>query len=193
LYSSETQFTRSLLDINTSGATSARVVYSKKIQNVEQGDVIEAPLGRIDLDGTRPCDDGDGIDEPGDYCTPDPGYVFNHDVQLWWLLATDSTHTTAGSSGERYISANTTQNCWKLDANGNAVSGQCTMQQLGAVTMPKPPRSHTMYLNLVAAAKDSTGESDPDGGRPKVRLSNGEFDLRCDPILSPDPKLPCGF
>jgi hypothetical protein len=50
-----------------------------------------------------------------------------------------------------------------------------------------------MYLNLVAAAKDSTGESDPDGGRPKVRLSNGEFDLRCDPILSPDPKLPCGF
>jgi len=65
---------------------------------------------------------------------------------------------------------------------------------LGAVTVPAPPADHTMYLNFVALAKDSSNEGPSTNGvTPKVQLSAGQFDRTCNPSLFPDAGSLCRF
>jgi hypothetical protein len=141
-------------------------VYSRRITGLEPGDVIEAD-GSMRVDGRNLG--GTNVD-------------FDHAVFGWWLLAKTSWGKVAGS-GERYVSANNARNC--LDYDGTS-RGLCTTRQVGAVTVPSGANP-TMYLNYVAGARDQTMS----WGR--VQLSNGSFDLACDPELSPDSSPLCAF
>jgi len=181
----QAQFTQAYIDINTSGTQRPQVVYSRPIYGVEQGDVIEA-AGGMQLDGTQPC--------APDYCTlngsPDPTYVFHHNVQAWWLLATSPLHKRADSD-ERYISGADIQNCQSSDGTD---AGLCRLQQLGAVTAPAPPDDRTMYLNFVGVAKDTSHEGPSTNGvTPKVQLATGQFDASCNPRVFPDSGSLCRF
>jgi hypothetical protein len=180
-----TQFTQPYIQINTSGNFQKQVVYSRPIYSVDTGDAIEAAAG-MQLDGTQPC--------APDSCTlngsPDPAYVFQHAVEGYWLLATSPSDKNAGA-GERYISATDIQNCQGADGTQD---GLCRLQMLGAVTAPTPPASHTMYLNFVALAFDTSNEGPSTNGvTPKVHLSTGQFDAACDPSVLPDAGALCRF
>lgn len=180
-----TQFTQPYIDINTGGHFQFEVVYSAPVYGVDQGDVIEASAG-LQLDGTQPC--------APDYCTlngsPDPTYMFQHAIEGYWLLATSPSDKT-GSTGDRYISGPDIQNCQSADGTQD---GLCRLEMLGAVTAPAPPANHTMYLNFVALAKDSSNRGPSTNGvTPKVQLSAGQFDRNCNPSLFPDSGSLCRF
>jgi hypothetical protein len=65
---------------------------------------------------------------------------------------------------------------------------------LGAVTAPTPPADHTMYLNFIALAKDSSNEGPSTSGvTPKVQLSAGQFDAIRYPAATPTAKYPTHF
>ena len=105
-------------------------------------------------------------------------------------VATSPSHVNAGS-GERYISATDIQNCQSADGTQD---GLCRLQMLGAVTAPTPPANHTMYLNFVALAFDTSNEGPSTNGvTPKLHLSSGQFDAACDPSVFPDAGALCRF
>ena len=165
----DTTFKQPYIEINTSGHDKRQVVYSRAIANLAAGEVIEAS-GGMQLDGTQPCDP--------DPCTkkgsPDPSYVFHRDVQGYWLLATSPTQKRAAPD-ERYPSATDIQNCQSADGTQG---GLCRLFMLGSVTAPVPPPDHIMFLNFVAWAKDKSQEGPSTNGvTPKVKLSQGQFDI----------------
>jgi hypothetical protein len=166
----------------------AKVVYTRPIYGLEPGDVIET-FGTLDLDCKPPP--AGGCDTRG-MANP---YVFDRDVHLWWVLAIDDDDTQAVPvpPGERFISADSNENCIKWDGTN---AGHCTVEQIGSVTAratsttPTPTVQSPMYLNLVVRATDVQAQGK---GTRFLTASAGSFGARCDPALSPDLAPSCRF
>jgi len=138
----------STLDINGD----ATVVHSTRLDNAS-GNIVEVD-GRVRIHGKG----------------------FDHAVESWWLLTSDSSARRPVDETDRWISGRGTKNCLGPNSTINSPkSGDCSIRQVGAVTVPASA-SGPLFLNQMVNVKDRSMPPNP-----SATVRGDSLHVTCDP------------